>query len=76
MLFLYHAQFLSNRNSHHWDLNPGQFFGVVTFVPVISLPKQTTLVLVSFFYRAYFLSWGIQHAWGDKKCIQNFGWKA
>lgn len=33
-------------------LSTGQFFGVVAFVSVISSPKQTTLVLASFFYCA------------------------
>jgi hypothetical protein len=33
-------------------IEPGQFFGVVTFVSVISSWKQTTLVLAPFFYRA------------------------
>jgi hypothetical protein len=32
----YHAYFPSCRNHRHWDSNPGQFFGVVAFVPVIS----------------------------------------
>jgi hypothetical protein len=30
-------------------MNPGQNFRVAAFVPIISLPKQTTLVLAPFY---------------------------
>jgi hypothetical protein len=51
-LFFYLPQFSSYRNHLHRDLNLGQIFRVVAFVPVISSQKQTTLVLVPFFCHA------------------------
>jgi hypothetical protein len=45
------------RNHLHRDSNPGQFFGIITCVPVIISSTQTTLVMATFFYRAYFPSY-------------------
>jgi hypothetical protein len=46
------AWFPNYTNNLHRDLNQGQVFGVVASFFVIFSSKQTTLVLVTFFYRA------------------------
>jgi hypothetical protein len=50
---------LSHTAAEIFTGNPTQdsFFGVVSFVSVISSPKQATLVLALFFYQAYFPSY-------------------
>jgi hypothetical protein len=50
--FFYRAYFPNYTNHLHRETNPGQFFVIVAFVPVISSPKQITFVLAPFFYRA------------------------
>jgi hypothetical protein len=39
-LFFYCAKFSIYRNRLHKDSNPGQIYGIMAFVPVISPPKQ------------------------------------
>jgi uncharacterized membrane protein len=43
---------LSCRNHLHQDSNPKQIFVAVAFVPMFSLPKQTSLALVLVFCHA------------------------
>jgi hypothetical protein len=49
--------FPSYRRHLHPDLNPGQFFGVVAFVPVISSPKKNNVGFGAVLCRAYFPSY-------------------
>jgi hypothetical protein len=70
--FFYRAGFPSYMNHIRWESKPGQFFGVVAFVSVISPSKQTTFALAPFFYRAWLSSYR-NHLNRESKSGQLFG---
>jgi hypothetical protein len=67
--FFYCAWLPSYRNHLHWDSNPRQIFGVMTFVSIISSLKHTKLISVPIFLLCLVPSYMKHHRDSNPGCI-------